>query len=168
VMVASADATIFAEQTGGTAYDAVADGSGPNLWTSVIAAGVVRRALLRFDLSMLPPGSQVLEAHLDAFMIRLREPQTIALHRITAGWSEGASNGGDAGIGAPATQGTAPGRTACGRASPGARAVATMRRQPAPVLRWRVGPPRWCGTAQRRWSAMCRAGSTTRPATTAG
>jgi hypothetical protein len=100
-----ADATIFAEQSGGTAYDSVADGAGPNLWTSVIAAGVVRRALLRFDLSLLPPGASVLEARLEAFMIRLREPQSITLHRITSAWGEGASNGGDAGVGAPAAAG---------------------------------------------------------------
>lgn len=102
---AVADATIFAEQSGGTAYDAVADGRGGNLWTSVLAAGVVRRALVRFDLSALPAGAQVVSVQVEAFMIRLREPQTIALHRITAPWSEGPANGGDAGIGAPASAG---------------------------------------------------------------
>jgi hypothetical protein len=102
---AVADATTFAEQSGGVAYDAVADGSGPNLWASVIAAGVVRRALLRFDLSVLPHGASVLEASLEAFMIRLREPQSIALHRLTAAWGEGTSNGGDAGVGAAAAVG---------------------------------------------------------------
>lgn len=105
VLPALADATIFAEQTGGTAYDAVADGKGANLWTSVIVAGVVRRALVRFDTSALPPGAQVLAARVEAFMIRLREPQAIALHRIGAAWSEGPANGGDAGVGAAAGAG---------------------------------------------------------------
>jgi len=105
VFEAAADATIFAEQSGGTAYDAVADGRGPNLWTSVIAAGVVRRALVRFDLSALPAGAQVLSVQVEAFLIRVREPQTIVLHRITAPWSEGPANGGDAGIGAAAGPG---------------------------------------------------------------
>lgn len=102
---AVADATIFAEQTGGTLYDAVADGRGGKLWTSVLAAGVVRRALVRFDLSALPAGAQVVSVQVEAFMIRLREPQTITLHRITAPWGEGPANGGDAGIGAPASAG---------------------------------------------------------------
>ena len=105
VFEAVADATIFAEQTGGTLYDAVADGRGGNLWTSVLAAGVVRRALVRFDLSALPAGAQVVSVQVEAFMIRLREPQTITLHRITAPWGEGPANGGDAGIGAPASAG---------------------------------------------------------------
>jgi hypothetical protein len=102
---AVADATIFAEQGGGYAYDGVADGQGGSLWTSVLAAGVVRRALVRFDVSGIPPGAVVLEAGVEAFMIRLREPQTLALHRLTASWGEGPSNGGDAGIGAPALPG---------------------------------------------------------------
>lgn len=104
-MPAAADATIFADQGGGTAYDAVADGRGANLWTSVIAAGVVRRALLRFDLSSVPLGAQVLSARVEAFMIRLREPQSIALHRVESAWSEGPANGGDAGVGAAAGAG---------------------------------------------------------------
>lgn len=102
---AVADATIFAEQSGGGAYDAVADGQGGSLWTSVLAAGVVRRALFRFDLAAIPPGAVVLEATVEAFMIRLREPQSLALHRIGAAWGEGPSNGGDAGVGAPAGPG---------------------------------------------------------------
>jgi hypothetical protein len=144
-----ADATIFAEQTGGTAYDAVADGSGANLWTSVIAAGVVRRALLRFDLSALPAGAQLLEARLEAFMIRLREPQSIALHRITAAWGEGASNGGDAGIGAPATAGdctwshrvwpTQHWSTRGGDYVPSASASVSVAGWPAPVV-WASTP----------------------------
>lgn len=105
VLPAVADATIFAEQTGGTAYDAVADGQGANLWTSIIVAGVVRRALVRFDTSALPPGAQVLAARVEAFMIRLREPQVIGLHRIGAAWGEGPANGGDAGVGAAAAAG---------------------------------------------------------------
>ncbi len=102
---AQADATVFAEQTGGTAYDNVADGQGGSLWTSVIVAGVVRRALLRFDLTALPFGAEIVQVQLEAFMIRVREPQPLALHRLTAAWSEGPANGGDAGVGAPAQAG---------------------------------------------------------------
>lgn len=105
VLEAVADATVFASQGGGTTYDPVADGSGPNLWTSVIAAGVIRRALLRFDTSSIPAGAQVVQVQLEAFAIRLRAAQDLQLHRLLAAWGEGPSNGGDAGIGAPAQAG---------------------------------------------------------------
>ncbi len=105
VLEAQADATIFAEQSGGTGYDNVADGQGGSLWTSIIAAGVVRRALLRFDLAAVPFGAEILQVQLEAFMVRVREPQALALHRVTAAWSEGPANGGDAGVGAPAQAG---------------------------------------------------------------
>ncbi len=105
LLPALADATVFADQGGGTAYDASADGSGPNLWTSVIAAGVIRRALVRFDTGALPPGAQVVHAQLQAFAIRIRSPQALTLHRLLASWGEGASNGGDAGVGAAAQGG---------------------------------------------------------------
>lgn len=105
VLPCAADASIFADQGGDTGYDGVADGQGASLWTSVIAAGVVRRALVRFDLAGLPAGAQVLSARVEGFMIRVRESQLIALHRVTAPWSEGPANGGDAGVGAPAGPG---------------------------------------------------------------
>jgi hypothetical protein len=104
-LTASADATIFANQGGGTQYDATADGAGASLWTSVIAAGVIRRALLRFDTAALPPGAQVVSVRLEAFAIRLRAAQTLSLHRLLASWGEGPANGGDAGVGAPAQAG---------------------------------------------------------------
>ncbi len=105
VLTAVADATLFAEQSGGTAYDAVADGQGANLWTSVLAAGVVRRALLRFDTAAVPPGAQVVQVQLELFAIRIRLAQSLTLHRVLAPWGEGPSNGGDAGVGAPAQAG---------------------------------------------------------------
>jgi MYXO-CTERM domain-containing protein len=103
----SADTTIFAEQGGGTGYDAISDGSGPNLWTSVLAAGVTRRALIRFDMTALPPGSKVLSARLQLFEVRARDEHAISLHRVLAAWGEAGSNGGDAGVGAPAQNGDA-------------------------------------------------------------
>lgn len=103
----NADTTIFAEQGGGTGYDAISDGSGPNLWTSVIAAGVTRRALIRFDLTALPAGSRVLSAQLQVFEVRARDEHAVSLHRVLAPWGEAGSNGGDAGVGAPAQPGDA-------------------------------------------------------------
>jgi hypothetical protein len=106
-IVPSADTTIFAEQGGATTYDATSDGSGPNLWTSVLAAGVTRRALVRFDLSAVPPGSRVLSARLQLFEVRARDEHLVTLHRVLAAWGEAGSNGGDAGVGAPAQPGDA-------------------------------------------------------------
>lgn len=104
---AVADTTIFGNQGGDTAFDATSDGSGPNIWTSVLASGTTRRALIRFDLSGIPPGSRVLSSSVQFFVIRARDEHELSLHRILAGWGEGASNGGDAGVGAPAQPGDA-------------------------------------------------------------
>jgi hypothetical protein len=104
-IVPSADTTIFAEQGGGTSYDATSDGAGPNVWTSVIAAGVTRRALVRFDLSAVPRGSRVLSAQLQLFEVRARDEHVVSTHRLLASWGEAGSNGGDAGVGAPAQPG---------------------------------------------------------------
>lgn len=101
---AVADATIF-HLPGSTTYDAVADGQGPNLWTSVIAGGVVRRALVRFDLAGLPAGAVITDAALSLTQIRARDSHVVAVHRVVAAWGEGTANGGDAGVGAPAQPG---------------------------------------------------------------
>ena len=102
-----ADTTIYAEQSGSPAYDATSDGAGPNLWTSVLAAGVTRRALVRFDLSAVPKGSRIIGAQLQLFEIRARDEHVVSTHRLLASWGEAGSNGGDAGIGAPAQPGDA-------------------------------------------------------------
>jgi len=104
---ANADTTIFAEQSGSTAYDGISDGSGPSLWTSVIAAGVTRRALVHFDLSAVPPGSRIVSVQLQLFEIRARDEHAVRLHRVLAAWGEAGSNGGEAGVGAPAQAGDA-------------------------------------------------------------
>lgn len=104
---AVADTTIFGNQSGDTEFDGVSDGSGANIWTSVLASGTTRRALVRFDLSAIPPGSQVLSASVQFFVVRARDAHDLTLHRVLAGWGEGASNGGDAGVGAPAQAGDA-------------------------------------------------------------
>jgi len=106
-IAASADTTIFAEQSGSTTYDSISDGSGPSLWTSVIAAGVTRRALVRFNLSAVPAGSRVVSVQLQLFEIRARDEHVVRLHRVLAAWGEAGSNGGEAGVGAPAQPGDA-------------------------------------------------------------
>jgi hypothetical protein len=88
---AVADTTIYAEQSGSTAYDATSDGAGPNLWTSVLAAGVTRRALVRFDLSAVPKGSRIIGAQLQLFEIRARDEHVVSTHRLLASYRDASS-----------------------------------------------------------------------------
>lgn len=71
----------------------------------------VRRALLRFDLSGIPPGSVVNSASLTLKCSRHPfsnpTPQTHTLHRVLADWGEGTSDAGASGQGALATAGDA-------------------------------------------------------------
>ncbi len=92
----------------GTADSATrADGSGDFLWLSVTAEGLGRRALLKFDLSAIPPGATVREVTLTLFESMSRENHDVAVHRLLASWGEGASNAGGSGTGAPAAPGDA-------------------------------------------------------------
>ena len=102
-----ADTSIFGAQGGGTEVDGISDGMGPNLWTSVTAGGITRRALLRFDLSSLPADAQIVSVQLQLFEVRARDEHVLSLHRVLGAWGEGNSNGGDAGAGAPAQAGDA-------------------------------------------------------------
>ena len=97
------DASIYG---GAPGYNNIADGSGTYLWTSVTAAGVARRALLRFDLSALPAGTQVQQVQLGLYLSRSQptDPQ-VNLHKLNAPWTEGAADGGSQGHGAPAAVG---------------------------------------------------------------
>lgn len=99
-----ADTTIY----GGTAIsDGLSDGAGAYLWMSVTAEGLVRRALLRFDLQAIPRGALVREARLTLYQSRSREDHAVQVHRLLSPWGEAASNAGSAGNGAPAQAGDA-------------------------------------------------------------
>lgn len=91
----------------GDGFDNISDGAGPHIWVATIAGGVTRRALVRFDLSAIPPGSQINSATLRIFQSRARDEHVVALHRLTRSWGESTSNGGDAGVGASAAPGDA-------------------------------------------------------------
>lgn len=97
------DASIFG---GAAGYEQAADGAGPYLWTSVTAAGVARRALLRFDLSAIPAGSQVQQVELSLYLSRAQDRDPlVSAHRLLAAWTEGPANGGGQGHGTPAAAG---------------------------------------------------------------
>lgn len=96
----AADASIFADVTGvDRSWDDVADGQGASLWTDTTAGGVLRRALLRFDLGGVPQGWQVSAVTLSLYENRARGVHDLALHRVLSAWGEGPSNGGSAGVG---------------------------------------------------------------------
>lgn len=100
----AADATIFHDLAGSGTYDHVADGKGGSLWTSVVMRGVARRALLQFDLSLVPAGQQVVGASLSLYLERSQGRHDVGLYRVQTGWGEGSAVGID-GLGAPATAG---------------------------------------------------------------
>lgn len=93
--------------TGTAGSNALADGAGDYLWLSVTAGGLLRRALLKFDLAALPAGSVVRQVTLTLYESRARDEHDVGVHRLLASWGEGASNGGSAGSGAPAANGDA-------------------------------------------------------------
>jgi len=101
-----ADTTIFAEQNGNSDYDSTSDG-GPNLWVATTFGSQMRRALLRFDLSAIAPGSRITSVQLSLYEIRARDNGNVALHRVLASWGEATSSAGDSGSGAPAEAGDA-------------------------------------------------------------
>lgn len=94
--VATHDATLY-EDSGGLA----ANGSGSYLFAGKTDGAVVRRGLIRFDLSAIPPGATITGVTLTMNISRGRGgTQTITLHRALASWGEGASDAaGEEGIG---------------------------------------------------------------------
>lgn len=98
---AAMDTTIF------NSGDDVADAQGDFLWTSVLASGGVRRALIKFDLSVIPAGATVTEVRLELYQSRARGAHDVTVHRLLSSWGEGPSNGGGQGAGAPAGPGDA-------------------------------------------------------------
>lgn len=87
-----------------------ASGAGSFLFFGAIASGGARRSLVRFDLAPIPPGSTVSEVSL-RFRISKSAPQSgndpMTLHRVTADWGEGTSDGGTGGGLTQATPGDA-------------------------------------------------------------
>ena len=81
-----------------------ADGAGPHLWVGQHAGGVNQRALVRFDLSSLAPGTVVTRARLVLTMSKTISPgKVIGVHRLGASWGEGTSNNGSGGGGTQAS-----------------------------------------------------------------
>ena len=105
----AADTTLYERELGD-----LSNGAGPSLFigrTGANAGNRLRRALLRFDLSSIPPGSEITAVRL-SINVDLVPPMATgfdaALHRVSAAWGEAGSFApGPGGGGAPALPGDA-------------------------------------------------------------
>ena len=110
VFTPSADTTIFFSGDAATGASTEASNArGENLSVGQDAGGILRRALIRFDLSSIAPGAIVHSAELVLFNAspRHRGDYDVTLHRLLRGWGEGPSNGGSAGASGTAGVGDA-------------------------------------------------------------
>lgn len=88
------------------------NGAGPHLYagrTGSSGGDALRRALVRFNVSSIPPGTPVSSATVTMdHTLAGSVPVTMTLHRVTEDWGEGASNAGQpGGLGAAAQTGDA-------------------------------------------------------------
>lgn len=104
VLTPVADSTIFSNLQGDTRYDAISDG-GPSVWVSTTLGDVVRRGLLRFDLSGIPQGSRITSAELKLTQLRAKAGHVISVHKVLASWQAAASTAGSYGQGVEALPG---------------------------------------------------------------
>ncbi|MFQ5603725.1 MAG: DNRLRE domain-containing protein [bacterium] len=106
VLSASKDNTLFEHISG-----ALSNGSGSHFFVGNNNQNLIRRGLIAFDLtrSEIPAKAIVDSVELILHMSRSRgTTETIALHRVTSNWGEGASAAtGNEGSGAPAQTGDA-------------------------------------------------------------
>lgn len=98
------DTTIFEE------FSENAGGGSDGVFAGTIRTGFVRRALVRVDLSDIPPGSVVTDATLEMTVERSGEdfgPFDLGLHPILRAWTEGnvTAPGNEGGVGVPADSG---------------------------------------------------------------
>ena len=87
----------------------ISNGAGRYFFAGKTESGAIRRGLLAFDLGTIPSGAVVVSASLTLTMSKSIAGETpIALHTLSAGWGEGASDAvGEEGAGATAEPGDA-------------------------------------------------------------
>jgi hypothetical protein len=84
----------------------ISNGSGQYIFAGLTGLGL-RRALLAFDLSSIPPGSIINSVSLTMFLSKSSpnpSPENISLHVATNNWGEGGSNAGEPGGAGTAAQ----------------------------------------------------------------
>lgn len=114
-LIADRDNTLYqTEMDVGEVQNEFSNGAGSFLFagrTNLDAGFRLRRGLIRFDLSVLPVGTEVLSAELTLYQSNVPPgafPLSVSLHRVLEEWGEGASDGiGPEGQGAPAQTGDA-------------------------------------------------------------
>jgi spore coat protein A len=101
---ATSDNTLYEDATG-----SLSDGMGAYLFSGNTDRMLKRRALVAFNLGPIPPGSTIQSVILTLRTSRTKAGnETIRVHRVLAGWGEGASDAPDQeGQGAPAAPGDA-------------------------------------------------------------
>lgn len=94
-----------------TVDGSLSNGSGVSFFAGTNAESQVRRGLISFDVaSIIPAGSTINSVSLTLHLAQTSSgAQTVSLHRLLAGWGEGASSAtmGGGGGGAPAAAGDA-------------------------------------------------------------
>lgn len=102
ILSPSADATLY-----GPPSEAMADGAGDWFFAGVNADGNTRRALIEFDVSLIPAGSVISAVDLRLVVDRGRLfPSPLTAQRVTESWNEGITNAsGREGQGSPAQGG---------------------------------------------------------------
>ena len=107
-LTAGRDNTLFDDPLG-----SISNGAGGYSFVGTSGNGVVRRAVIGFDLGAVPAGSTVTAATLTMFMSQtISGTVPVTVHRLLAEWGEGTSDSGGTatsggGNGAPATPGDA-------------------------------------------------------------
>ncbi|MCC6950227.1 MAG: DNRLRE domain-containing protein [Phycisphaerales bacterium] len=97
------DNTLYESSTG-----SLSNGQGVYVFSGRTSQGLVRRALLQFDLSLIPAGSTITSATLSLRSDQAQGSATYTLHRLLATWGEGSSDAGSpGGAGTAATSGDA-------------------------------------------------------------
>ncbi|QOJ00203.1 MAG: multicopper oxidase domain-containing protein [Phycisphaeraceae bacterium] len=88
VLPASHDAVLY-ETAGGTS----ANGAGQYLFAGNLSTGARRRSVVRFDVSGLPSGIEVLDASVELFCSQSQgSAYSLVLHRVVSSWGEGSSD----------------------------------------------------------------------------
>jgi hypothetical protein len=98
------DNTLYQSEAGN-----ISNGAGQHLFAGVTQRGEIRRAVLAFDLSAIPPGATVISATLTMNMSKsIAGELPVSLHALQQDWGEGDSDAvGDEGAGAAAAPGDA-------------------------------------------------------------
>jgi len=90
VLSGTKDNTLYQTYNGSTTNS---NGAGEHIFAGRTGDGYLRRALITFDLSSIPPGSTITGATVTLFMSRSKTRGVdVSFHRATAAWGEGPSN----------------------------------------------------------------------------